>query len=100
MGGDLTGSNFLEEGCWEKGGDLFQGDCSFYIKNKLKSEIFNNKKSLYTTMFLSVITKNLNWEILTKNLVTLKRWDRVKDKKFEYYGGSLKNYGGSRKTNI
>ena len=51
-------------------------------------------------MFFSVITKNLNWEILTKNLVALKRWDRVKDKKFEYYGGSLKNYGGSRKTNI
>ena len=24
-------------------------------------------------MFLSVITKNLNWEILTENLVTFKR---------------------------
>ena len=33
-------------------------------------------------MFLSVITKNLNWEILTKNLVTLKRWDGVKDENF------------------
>ena len=31
--------------------------------------------------FLSLITKNLNWEILTKNLVTFKRWDRVKDEK-------------------
>ena len=51
-------------------------------------------------MFFSVITKNLNREILTKNLVTLKRWDRVKDKKFEYYEDSLKIYGGSRKTNI
>ena len=29
-----------------------------------------------------MITKNLNWEILTKNLVTFKRWDRVKDDKF------------------
>ena len=28
------------------------------------------------------ITKNLNWEILTKNLVTFKRWDWVKDEKF------------------
>ena len=37
-------------------------------------------------MFFSVITKNLNWEILTKNLVTFKRWDGVKDGKFEYYG--------------
>ena len=32
-------------------------------------------------MFLSVIAKTLNWEILTKNLVTFKRWDGVKDKK-------------------
>ena len=30
----------------------------------------------------SVITKNLNWEILTKNLVAFKRWDGVKDKSF------------------
>ena len=30
----------------------------------------------------SFITKNLNWEILSKNLVTFKRWDGVKDKKF------------------
>ena len=29
-------------------------------------------------MFFSVITKNINWEILTKNLVTFKRWDGVK----------------------
>ena len=33
-------------------------------------------------MFFSVISNNLNWEILTKNLVTFKRWDRVKDEKF------------------
>ena len=33
-------------------------------------------------MFFSVITKNLNWEILIKNLVTFKRWDRVKMKNF------------------
>ena len=36
------------------------------------------------------MTKNLNWEILTKNLVTFKRWDGVKDEKF-LYGSSLKN---------
>ena len=30
-------------------------------------------------MFFSVLTKNLNWEILTKNLGTFKRWDGVKD---------------------
>ena len=42
-------------------------------------------------MFFSVITKNLNCGILTKNLVTFKRWEGVKDEKFGYYGGSLKN---------
>ena len=33
-------------------------------------------------MFFPVITKNLNWEILTKNVATFKRWDGVKDDKF------------------
>ena len=33
-------------------------------------------------MFFSAITKNLNWEILTKNLVIFKKWDGAKDKKF------------------
>ena len=33
-------------------------------------------------------------EPLTKNLVTFKRWNGAKDKKFEYYGGLLKNKGG------
>ena len=33
-------------------------------------------------MFFSVITKNLNWEILTNNLVTFKRWDGFMDEKF------------------
>ena len=36
-------------------------------------------------MLFSVINKNLNWEILTKNFVTFKRWDGVKDKTFWYY---------------
>ena len=39
----------------------------------MKSEIFNDKKSLQTKTFFSVITKNSNWEIVTKNLVTFKR---------------------------
>ena len=34
---------------------------------------------------------NQNWEILTKNLINFKRWDGVKDEKFKYYIGSLKN---------
>ena len=39
------------------------------------------KKVYKPKMFFSVITKNLIWEVLTKNLVTIKRWDEVKDKK-------------------
>ena len=39
-------------------------------------------KILQTKIFLSVILKNLNWEILTKNLVTSKRWDGVEGEKF------------------
>ena len=35
------------------------------------------------------MTKNLNWEISTKNVVTFKRWDGFNDKK--YNGISLKN---------
>ena len=31
-------------------------------------------------MFFSVIAEKLNWEILTKNLVTFKRWDWLKMK--------------------
>ena len=43
-GGVLTGSQFLQMGLRKEGGTLFGGGgCSFYIKNKLKSEIFNDK---------------------------------------------------------
>ena len=40
-------------------------------------------------MFVSARTKNSNWEVLTKNLITFKRSDG--DEKFQYFGGSLKN---------
>ena len=32
-------------------------------------------------MLFFVLNKNFNWGILTKNLVTFKRWDGVKDEK-------------------
>ena len=41
--GGLTGPQLLERGCWERGGDFFQGGCNLHKKNKLKSEIFNDK---------------------------------------------------------
>ena len=40
----LTELQFLEESCWERGS--FSGGCSCYITNKLRFEIFNDKKSL------------------------------------------------------
>ena len=36
--------------------------------------------------FVIIKINSLNWEILTKNLVTFKSWDGVRG-----YGGSLKN---------
>ena len=52
----MTGSQFSdlkisEGGCWEREGGFFK------------------KGLLIKKMFLSVITKNLNWAILNKNLV-------------------------------
>ena len=47
----------------------------------LKSEILNDKKCLYAKIFFSFITKNSNWGIRTKNLVSFKRKDGVKDEK-------------------
>ena len=56
---------------YERGGDLFQGACRFYVK-RLKFGICN-----------------LNWEVLTENLVTVKRLDNVKDENLRLWG-SLK----------
>ena len=46
-------------------------------------------KKLIKKSFFSVITKNLNWVTLTKNLVTFERWDSVKDQML-YRGDWLK----------
>ena len=42
----MTGSQLLEGAVGKEVGDFFHGGCSFYIKNNLKSAIFNDKKSL------------------------------------------------------
>ena len=39
-------------------------------------------------MLFSVITKNSNWGILTKNSVTIKRLDGIRDEKLQYFGGN------------
>ena len=54
--GGLIGPQLLEEVCWEKGVTLFRGGCNFHIKIN-QSEPFNDKKSLWTKIFFSVITK-------------------------------------------
>ena len=38
-------------------------------------------KKVYKQQYFSVITKNSNWENLSKNLVTFKKLDEVKDEK-------------------
>ena len=45
-------------------------------------------------MFFTGVTKNLNWEILTENIVTFKRWDGAKNEKFYHHGDSQKNLMG------
>ena len=61
---------------------------------------------------MSLITKNLNLDILTKNLVTFKRWDEVKDsgshekliyrRELPKKGGldSLKGRGGQKRGEV
>ena len=70
----------MRGGCWKRGGNFFRGRGAAVLqKNKLKSEMFHDKKKIINILkniikiFFSVITKISNWEILTKNLVTFKR---------------------------
>ena len=56
-------------------------------------------------MFFSITTKNSNWEILTKNLVTFKRQNGVNDEKpmtkNQYRGGNcLKSVYEERKRGV
>ena len=71
----MTGPSFLE-GVGGKegeggGGVTFSrgGGRNIYIKNKLKYEILYSMAKT----FFCVITKNSNWEMLTKNSVAFKR---------------------------
>ena len=62
-------------------------DRSCCIKNKLKSEILNNNNNKkYKPKCLSAITKNLNWQISTKNIVTFKRQYGLKMKNVNIMG--------------
>ena len=54
----LDKTSILRGVCWERGGGgvtFCRGVCNPYIKNKLKSEIFNDK-NIYKKKFFYVIT--------------------------------------------
>ena len=73
----MTEPQLLEGVAGKEGVNFFHGGGGGLVQQfshkEIKSEIFNDKKSLLAKIFFSVLTKNLNWEILTKNLVTFKR---------------------------
>ena len=45
------------------------------------------KKVYKQKMFFFILTKNLNWEVLTRNLVTFKRWDWIRVFQIAVKGG-------------
>ena len=53
----LTGPQLLQGVAGKEGVTFFRGGCNFHQKKKLKSEIFNEKKSLLAKIFFSVIDK-------------------------------------------
>ena len=64
---------------------LHTGGMKGVVEKEGATEIWNmesQKKVFKPKMLFPVITKKWNWEILTKNLVSFKRWDGVKDEKF------------------
>ena len=75
-------------------------DRSCCIKNKLKSEILNNNNNKkYKPKCLSAITKNLNWQISTKNIATFKRQYELKMKNVNIMGvHQFLGEGGQKKT--
>ena len=65
-------------------GDPFQGGCSFYIKNKLKSEIFNDKKKFVNkNVFLMMMMMMMNcfivWLIEERRLALFPAGSIVRD---------------------
>ena len=80
-GGGLDRISIFRGQLLGKRGWPFQGGCRFYRKSKLKSEYLMTKKVYQQKVFLFIKTKDWNWEIQSKNLVTFKRWHEVKNEK-------------------
>ena len=55
---ELYRISIFRGGCWERGGDVFQGGLQLFIKNKLNCEIFTDKRNYKQRFFFSVITGN------------------------------------------
>ena len=70
----MTGPQLLEGVTGKEGGEVpfFQGGCTFHMKNKLKSEIFNDKKG-YKQKYFSLSELRIQTAKLPKNLVNSKR---------------------------
>ena len=91
--GSLTGSQFLEGGCWERWGWLPQGGCSFYIK--IITKIWNiqrQKKFLNKNIFLCQLLLKDGMGLNMKNFNIMGvQW------KIQIF---RRGEGGSWKTNI
>ena len=68
----MTGPQLLEGVTGKEGRAFFQGGCTFHMKNKLKSEIFNDKKG-YKQKYFSLSELRIQTAKLPKNLVNSKR---------------------------
>ena len=85
--GGLTGSGFLEEGCGKRRVNFFSRSEELQVLHKKETKIWNfkwQKKFINKKMF--IYTKNLNWQILVKNLVTFKDRMGLKIKNFNNMG--------------
>ena len=72
--GELDRTSTFRGGHRERrwGVPFFQGSCTFHIKNKLKSEIFNDKKD-YKQKYFSLSLLKIQTGKLPENSVIFKR---------------------------
>ena len=69
----MTRHQHLKGVVGKEGVTFFRGQGGIFTTNKVKSEIFNDKKVFKQKYFFSFINKNSNWEFLPKNFVTFNR---------------------------
>ena len=72
--GGFDRTSTLREGLLKKRGvNFFRGGVAFFTKKLNLNLKYLTAKKVSKQKYFSVITKNSNWEILPKNLVTFKR---------------------------